>query len=143
MEPLTLSPDIKKRLFSKINKSGPNGCWVWTDSLTRAGYGRFRVGKMKYFSHRLTYTLEKGAIPAGYDIHHKCENPACTNPDHLQPASKADHLILLNPNSQPNRFKAQTHCKHGHEFTPDNIYWIKGKWRGCKQCRKYKPKTLK
>lgn len=31
---------------------------------------------------------------------------------------------------------AKTHCKHGHEFTPDNIYWIgpEKTMRACKTC---------
>ena len=30
---------------------------------------------------------------------------------------------------------AKTHCKHGHEFTPDNIYWTGGgRHRHCKRC---------
>ncbi|MCD2099528.1 NUMOD4 domain-containing protein [Rhodococcus qingshengii] len=38
-----------------------------------------------------------------------------------------------------NYFKNQTHCKHGHEFTPDNIYWKPDKngeltRRQCKTC---------
>lgn len=27
--------------------------------------------------------------------------------------------------------RAKTHCKHGHEFTEENIYW----YRGCRTCR--------
>lgn len=28
----------------------------------------------------------------------------------------------------------KTHCKRGHEFTPDNIYWRKTGGRQCKAC---------
>ncbi|MER6367372.1 HNH endonuclease signature motif containing protein [Streptomyces mirabilis] len=29
----------------------------------------------------------------------------------------------------------KTHCKNGHEFTPDNIYWANG-YRQCRACKK-------
>lgn len=30
--------------------------------------------------------------------------------------------------------QAMTHCKHGHEFTPDNTYITKEGWRHCRAC---------
>lgn len=39
----------------------------------------------------------------------------------------------VNPTAQQiNREK--THCPHGHQYTPDNTYIIKGRWRACRQC---------
>jgi hypothetical protein len=29
--------------------------------------------------------------------------------------------------------RSQTHCKHGHAFTPDNTYTDRG-WRRCRAC---------
>lgn len=31
--------------------------------------------------------------------------------------------------------RAQTHCKHGHEFTPENTYVFQGR-RHCRECRR-------
>lgn len=32
------------------------------------------------------------------------------------------------------RFTQKTHCMYGHPFSGENLYLIKGKWRGCKKC---------
>jgi len=29
----------------------------------------------------------------------------------------------------------RTYCIKGHEYTPDNIYWERGKWRQCRICK--------
>ena len=31
----------------------------------------------------------------------------------------------------------QTHCKHGHEFTPENTRIVKGRFRHCRTCQRF------
>ena len=57
-----------------------DGCWGWNAS-TINGYGQFGVGGR---AHRFSYELYKGVtIPEGMCVLHKCDNPICSNPDHL------------------------------------------------------------
>ena len=63
------------------------GCWEWGGSLTDTGYGKF-AGK---FAHRLAYETWVGPIPDGYVVRHKCDNPPCINPDHLETGTHADN----------------------------------------------------
>lgn len=37
-----LSKTPEERFWEKVNKDGPNGCWVWTAGTTR-GYGAFEI----------------------------------------------------------------------------------------------------
>ncbi len=60
------------------------GCWIWTRAVNNKGYGTVSVGNQKAkYAHRMYYSEFKGEIPDGMEVCHKCDTPACVNPDHL------------------------------------------------------------
>src|SRR5690606_16925754 len=67
----------------KVKKS--DGCWEWTGSKDKKGYGRFG----KNLAHRLSFQFTRGAIPHRMLVDHTCWNHACVNPDHLRLATNA------------------------------------------------------
>jgi len=83
--------------FRKIfwAKAAPteNGCWRWTGSRNKQGYGRgMRHGR--YFgAHRMAWELTHGAIPPGACVLHRCDNPSCVNPAHLFLGSQRDNRL--------------------------------------------------
>lgn len=77
--------------WSKVNKNGSipahcpelGQCWEWTAFTDRNGYGRFQYNQKGTYSHRASWMIAYGNIPANTDILHKCDNPSCVRPDHL------------------------------------------------------------
>ena len=90
---------INENLPSYVNKriavDEDTGCWNWIAMRSPSGYGLCMYKKKKFRTHRLVYTLVIGKIPDGLDIHHKCENRLCCNPEHLLPLTRSENSKLV------------------------------------------------
>jgi hypothetical protein len=121
--------DLEERFWSRVQKE--EGCWCWAGPISVQGYARLKVDGRPIIAHRLSYEIARGEIPTGYHVHHDCHNKACVNPDHLVALPASDHAVLSNKGTRKPR--NLTHCKHGHEMTPENSYTWKN-MRRCKTC---------
>lgn len=91
---------------------GDNGCWLWTRSRSRDGYGWASLNDRTHQAHRLLYVLLKGRPPEGLVLDHLCRVRRCVNPDHLEPVTPRQNL------ERGITTTSATHCKKGHELAP-------------------------
>lgn len=113
-----------------------HGCWVYTKKLNHDGYARPNFAWGLEMLHRYAYRTKHGDIPPGLEIDHRCYNRACCNPDHLDLVTRAE-----NNRRGRSYWAARTHCKHGHEYTPENTRQgtcKSGKFRECITCARAK-----
>lgn len=84
---------LKDRFWEKVIVQ--EGCWDWSGAKTRLGYCVIRdqyPKKGNQFGHRVSYMIHKGQIGEGMNILHKCDNPSCVNPDHLQQGTQKQNI---------------------------------------------------
>lgn len=90
---ITLTPRQTKNFWAKVEKiDAPDGCWIWVGSLTRKGYGHFRVGDKLQSTHRISYNIHVGAVPKGLFVLHKCDVRNCIRAEHLFLGTNQDNM---------------------------------------------------
>ena len=85
-----------------------NDCYIIVNrKLNADGYYRRRVkrGPPKMW-HRTVWEQNRGPIPEGHEINHKCKNRACSNLDHLEVLPKSVHVAQ---NNRERTIKLETH----------------------------------
>ena len=74
---------LLERFEDKIATEPNSGCWFWTASIIKVGYGCIRINKKTFLSHRVSYELYNGPIPENMHVLHRCDMRECVNPRHL------------------------------------------------------------
>jgi hypothetical protein len=112
--------------FARHYVPEPNsGCWLWTASLCRAGYGDFNTPG-ESLAHRFAYKAFVGPIPEGLTVDHKCNVKICVNPEHLR--------LMTRGQNTSRYYDEMTHCRKGHAYTEENTWVSKEGFRRCRTC---------
>lgn len=132
-------PSENERFWAKVDIRDDNECWEWSASLLPNGYGQFA----QTTAHRFSMIASGYAVSSSDVVDHLCRNRKCVNPSHLEVVSQSENVVRgyagnVLAASATQRSLDRTHCKHGHELTPENTYRPPSypTWRACRECRR-------
>ena len=116
---------LRARFFAKVSPEPMSGCWLWTGARNGPGYGNLGVNGHNRVAHRVAWLLEVGPLPAGLVLDHKCRNPGCVNPAHLEPVDHRENVRrgLLG--------ELHTRCARGHDLQAPRALRSNGRCRPC------------
>lgn len=122
-----------ERIMRKVQVDPESGCWLWQGYRRDKGHGQVGYRGALRSPYRVVYELTVGPIPAGLHLDHfACDNPPCCNPQHVRPVTPRENSLRGTGIAAVNA--AKTHCKRGHEYTPDNTQIDKLNRRHCREC---------
>jgi len=107
-----MSKSVEDRFWEKVRKSADSGCWEWTASKFREGYGKFKMDGRSVGAHRWAYEHLRGPIPPELVCDHLCRNPGCVNPAHIELVTQKENILRGVGITAQNACK--TTCKNGH-----------------------------
>lgn len=124
--------ELAPRFWQRVQVGAPTSCWPWTGPTVPFGHGRYDspVGNL---AHRYAWALANLAAPGSRLVRHKCDNPPCCNPRHLELGTYAD-----NAQDAVVRGRAEwtlTTCRKNHRRTPENTSFRSGYPR-CLTCER-------
>ena len=70
-----------------------NGCWIWIAGKDPGGYGVFMVNKKTMRGH--VGPMSTSRVRERVVVMHRCDTPACVNPDHLELGDNLSNMKLL------------------------------------------------
>lgn len=129
---------MRGSFWNLVQKGKPDECWSWLGyRLKKNGkltYGQLTVAGHTHLAHRFSFWIRHGLLPANLFICHKCNNPACVNPDHLYVADNARNIkdawrdgLIVSGNSKKPRCP-----KCGADYS---VYPNQNGRRYCKRCK--------
>lgn len=111
---------VADRLLSKVEMDPNGGCWLWSGSHDRAGYGRIRSEGRLDGVHRVSYGLFVGPI-GGQNVLHRCDVRCCCNPEHLFLGTQADNVADMYAKGRGNRPSLRGDRSNNRKLTSESV----------------------
>lgn len=92
-------------------------CLIWEGATNSRGYGSVADGAGgTALVHRVVFEASVRKLACGETIDHLCRQVLCVNVDHHEPVSRSENSRRMHA--------AQTHCKHGHPLSGENVRMV-------------------
>ena len=109
--PITVTERQRVNFLAKFIPEPNSGCWLWTGAHDkRTQYGSFGLGTgLSFQAHRVSWAIHREPPPSDKQVLHRCDNPACINPDHL---FLGDHAMNMRDKADKGRASAVRGSAH-------------------------------
>lgn len=115
--PTIVPSNTLNRFWGKVKiTANPTICWEWAGSTNKMGYGYITIkndeGKfVKFKAHRISYYLHYNKDPHSLLVMHKCDNPKCCNPQHLDIGTDKTNADDREVKGRGNKGESNGHAK--------------------------------
>lgn len=121
---LQLSDVETARFWAKVDRRGPDECWLWIGAKKGHGYGRFKHRR----AHRVSFELHHRLLALGECVLHRCDVPSCCNPKHLWAGSQQENMADMLKKGRHGR-GAPRGEKHGvAKLTENQVLMIRARY---------------
>lgn len=104
----------EQRFWLNVDPKDPDACWEYQGCRHDHGYGLISTR----YAHRFSYELHFGPFPQTLHVRHKCDNPPCVNPAHLELGTHADNMRDM---ANRGRASGGAQIREERKLTPEKV----------------------
>ena len=84
--------DILARVRARVKVDEVSGCWNWSLTKDKDGYGKIKISGKHWRVHRAVYFTLNPDADKRLHVLHRCDNTCCCNPEHIYLGTNCDNV---------------------------------------------------
>lgn len=131
--------EIWEHLWSQVDwdENEPDRCWEWQGGTMPFGHGYINIQGKRWLVHRYVYQEMVGPLHDDLAIMHKCDNPPCVNPNHLEEGTRTQNQqgMQARGRSRARHWGQGGFCVNGHPWDGNEYFYPNSRHRICRACK--------